>query len=158
MSSRRHRRDMAVLSEMNLTNLLDTALVLVLALLMVTPVMKQGVSVVLPQTVETAVLNSQPKTITISIGPSELAGAADHIYIEDARMANAEQAAKMVKDRQALYPKLGVVIEVDRKAGFETFAQVMAALQAVGIENVDMPTEPVPFDALKHRATETPSK
>lgn len=155
MSNRRHRQGMNVLSEMNLTNLLDTALVLVLALLMVTPVMKQGISVDLPQTVATPVLSSQPKTIAIMIKPSEVAGFGDGIYIEDQRMTP-EEAAKTVKERKALYPKLSVMVEVDRKASYEKFAQVMAALQAVGIEDVDLPTETI--DTAKTEAKRTPAK
>jgi biopolymer transport protein ExbD len=144
---------MAVLSEMNLTNLLDTTLVLILALLMVAPMMKQGISVQLPDAAGEQ-LNSHPKIVTISIAPSEGAGLPDRIYLDDQRKT-VDEISRIIQDRRVMDPKLAVTIEADRKATFESVAQVISALKEIGVEGVDLPTEPVAFKGEKP-ATKAP--
>jgi biopolymer transport protein ExbD len=138
---RRHRQDLEVFSEMNLTNMLDTAFVLLLAFLLVAPMIKQGIELQLPAT-NSGTLNTEIKTITIAIGSSPGAGLPDRIYIEDQRVT-IESMPRIIQERRALYPKLSVLVEADRKVTYETFAQVMAALKAIGIEDIGLPTEPV---------------
>jgi biopolymer transport protein ExbD len=137
---RRHRQDLEIFSEMNLTNMLDTAFILLLAFLLVAPMIKHGIELELPATGAGA-LNTETKTITNAIARSAGEGLPDRIYIEDQRVT-IEELSQIVQQRNAQEANLSVLVETDRRVAYESFVQVMAALKAIGIEAIDLPTEP----------------
>jgi biopolymer transport protein ExbD len=153
---RRHRQDLELFSEMNLTNMLDTAFILLLAFLLVAPMIKHGIELQLPATGAGA-LNTETKTVTIAIGRSMGEGLPDRIYIEDQRVT-LEELTAIVQQRNAQEENLSVLVEADRKVSYETFAQVMSALKAIGIEAIDLPTEPAEVNPGREPAAGQPSR
>jgi biopolymer transport protein ExbD len=147
---KRHRQDLEIFSEMNLTNMLDTAFILLLAFLLVAPMIKHGIELELPGTAAGA-LSTETKTLTVAIGRSPGEGLPDRIYIEDRRVT-LEEMSQIVRERQTEDAKLSVLVEADRKVTYETIAQVMASLKAIGIEAIDLPTEPVDMEPERRGA------
>jgi biopolymer transport protein ExbD len=140
---KRHRRDLEVMSDLNLTNMIDTAFVLLIVFILVAPAMKSGLDINLPK-VEGG--ESKPtdvnKTLTISIGKSPGAGLSEPIIVEDRRLTLDELRAT-IESKRMLNSKLDVVIEADRTSTYDTFAQVLSVLKALNIENIGLITDPV---------------
>ncbi|MEN6627359.1 MAG: biopolymer transporter ExbD [Candidatus Sumerlaeia bacterium] len=136
----RHRRSLPLQSEMNLTNLLDTAFVLLIAFMLMAPMLKNGISLNLP-TVKTGPISTQQNTITISIGKAIDALSTDPIYIEEERLT-VDQVAETLQKKQATYESISVVIEADKDAKYDTVAQVLGRVKGLGIKSVGLITEP----------------
>lgn len=143
---RRHIRQYDAIADLNLTNLLDVSFVLLLAFMMVAPSLKTGLSVDLPRVEQhVAGLDQEGKTITVEIRKQPLEG----VYVDDRRLQiaasedpDARTLERVIADKRSKYPAISVVIEADRASQYETFARVVAALQALGIDNVGLVTKP----------------
>jgi biopolymer transport protein ExbD len=138
---KRHRRDLEVMSELNLTNLLDTAFTLLIAFMLVAPSVKHGIELDLPQ-VSRQNMSTEPETVTIVIQKQQLAGAGDLLYIDDKRLDLAG-IQDFMQNKLRANPKVSVVIEADKNATYDTFAKLVGLIQNVGIENIGLTTEPV---------------
>jgi biopolymer transport protein ExbD len=137
---KRHHQELNILTEMNLTNLMDTAFILLIAFLLVAPVLKHGIEIDLPK-VSVAPISTESKTVTIVITRSPEAGFGEQIYVEDERIS-LEDLDALIQDKKAQYEKLDIMIEVDKTARYDIFAQVLARLKNLGVENIGLPTEP----------------
>ena len=137
---RRHHRDLSILSEMNLTNLLDTAFTLLIAFMLVAPTIKHGIELELPK-ISRGEMQTESKTLTIAIKKKAFEDTVEPIYIEDQRVT-LDNLKDIIRERQAIYPKMSVLIEADKDATYDTVAKVLATLQNLGINNVGLPTLP----------------
>lgn len=135
---RRHRQELEIFSEMNLTNMLDTAFTLLLAFLLVAPMIKHGIDLELPSA-QAGALSTEGQSLTIAIARRTADDLPDRIYIEDQRVTT-EQMVEIIKERQALYPNLAIMLEADRLVRYETVLQVVAALRNAGIGGIGLPT------------------
>jgi biopolymer transport protein ExbD len=140
---RRHRRDLRILSEINLTNMVDTAFILLIGFMLLAPAIKHGLQLELPQVSQASELSTDAKTVTIVIKKRELAGTSEPIYIEDERV-ELDEIEGIIARKQALYPKLDVIIEGDAESTLDTFAKVLSILKGMGIESIGVPTDPIP--------------
>lgn len=127
------------MTEMNVTNLLDTAFVLLMAFMIVAPAIKHGIEIDLP-TVNGQNMDAQ-KTVTVVIQKSPLDAADAWIYVEDKRYM-LEDLTKELRTRKQLFPKLDVLIEADKQAPFGVVAQAMGAIKNAGINDVGWVTQP----------------
>lgn len=154
---RRHRRDYEVMSEMNLTNLLDTAFVLLIAFIMASPSMRQGLQIDLPKVggPAEALVQKSKEVLTITLRKNPLQGAADQIVVGEARL-DLDQLSAMIDLKKASTKDLDVILEADKAVTYETVAQVIGILKNRGIENVGLPTEPA--DAQSDEKGKTKSK
>lgn len=139
---RRHQQELGPMSEMNVTNLLDTAFVLLIAFMMVAPTIKHGIQIDLPVVKAGSIEGDKKKTLTIVLQKKSTDAGTDRIYIEDKRLTIPELTAEVQKQKK-LYPEMDVVVEGDRAVTLETLLQVVATLQSIGIENVGFPTKPI---------------
>lgn len=142
---KRHRRDLEVLSDLNLTNLMDTAFILLIAFMLVAPMIRHGIELELPQ-VSRGPLQTESRTVTIVINTPAVEGGSDRIYVEDQRIDLADLRG-VIEEKQATFEKIDIVVEADRDVRYEIFAQVMALLKNMDIENVGLATEPSELDA-----------
>lgn len=152
---RRHRQPLHAMSEMNVTNLLDTAFILLIVFMLVAPQLSQGIKVDLPKVVAASALDIPPdKTFLISI--EKLAAAADdkkeQVYARQ-QPVDLEELKSMVKDEQEKLksktpseqtskPELGVVVEADKEASWQGVSSVLNALAQVGVTRVGFKTLP----------------
>lgn len=125
-----------VLSEINVTPLVDVMLVLLIIFMVTAPMMQQGLDVELPQTANTGVpTTDEPFILVIKKDGSVHAG--------ETRMRVNELKTKLAaifatrKNKQ-------VYIQADRAVSYGTVAEVMGEVRAAGIYSIGMITLPKP--------------
>lgn len=124
----------AVLSEINVTPLVDVMLVLLIMFMVTTPLMQQGIQVDLPKTSSTGLeLNEAPLLIVIEanqkITIAKNAVALSHL---------SEKLKAIFKTRK----NKQVFIQADRRVDYGIVAEVMAETKAAGIHNLGLVTLP----------------
>ena len=125
-----------VKSEINVTPLVDVMLVLLIIMMLVAPMLEQGVSVKLPTAVNaTPKPQSQDQTI-VAIGANRA------LYINAKPVQEAELATKVT---ELLESKSGgekvVIIRADEEVDYGTVMAAMDQLRLAGIEDIGLITE-----------------
>lgn len=142
---RRHRQELGPLTEMNVTNLLDTAFVLLMAFMIVAPATKHGIELDLP-VVEGESMDKK-KTLTVVIAEPSSEGT-ERVYVDDERLTY-EGLTKLLIDRKARFPELDILVEVDKSVPAEILLQTVSAIKDSGIENIGLPTLPTADDSKR---------
>jgi biopolymer transport protein TolR len=126
--------DRKLMSEINVTPLVDVMLVLLIIFMVAAPMMMQGMDVQLPQT-KSKVIHSQEERLVISITKTK------EIFINQYRVSPEELQEKL----KALYQnkKEGeVFLRADRSLAYGLVVQIMSDIKNAGIEKLGMVTEP----------------
>jgi biopolymer transport protein ExbD len=127
-----------VKSDINVTPLVDVMLVLLIIMMLVAPMLEQGVQVKLPKAANaTAKPQSQDQTI-IAIGANR------SLYVNAKPVQEAELATKV---SELLENKPGgeriVIIRADEEVEYGAVMSAMDALRTAGIEDIGLITQPV---------------
>ncbi|MBV8617265.1 MAG: biopolymer transporter ExbD [Curvibacter sp.] len=123
-----------VMSEINMTPLVDVMLVLLIIFIITIPVMKHSVNVDLPRA-SNHPEEARPETIRLSV-------AADGSYYwNENRIADAE-LDRLMAASAAKEPQPELHIRGDREVRYERVAQAMAAAQHAGLKKIGFITEP----------------
>lgn len=123
-----------VLSEINVTPLVDVMLVLLIIFMVTAPMMQQGLEVQLPETASSGVATSdEPFILVIRKDRSIHAGQAELQVNALARRLKAIFANR--KNKQ-------VYIQADRNVEYGVVAEVMGEIRAAGIYQIGMITLP----------------
>ena len=141
---RRHRPENKVSTELNVTNLLDTTLVLLLAFMIVTPTLKSGVDLKLPEVDEKAQtpLEADPKkTLSISISKPLMEGLDPRVMVEE-KQVDLGGLRDAINRKLITHPDVDVIIESDQSVSYGEFMKVLGVVKAAGIENIGLPTDP----------------
>ena|SRR5579863_3069759 len=123
----------SLVSQINVTPLVDVMLVLLIIFMVTAPILEQGVQVTLPK-VKAAALPGKEEQFVVSITRDS------EVYLNDARMTPAELSEKLAaigKER----PDREVFVRADDQVPYGQVIRTMAAIKAAGIENVGMVTE-----------------
>ena len=128
--------DVEVMSEINMTPLVDVMLVLLIIFIITVPVMKHAVNIDLPRASNVA-QDAKPQTIRLSV---DAIGA---YYWNEAPLADADLAAQL-SAAAARQPQPELHIRGDKAVRYERVAQVMAAAQQAGLKKIGFITEPGP--------------
>lgn len=128
-----------VKSEINVTPLVDVMLVLLIIMMLVAPMLEQGVSVKLPKAVNaTPKPQSQDQTI-VAIGANRA------LYVNAKQVAEAELATKV---SELLEAKAGgekvVIIRADEEVDYGAVMAAMDSLRQAGVEDIGLITESAP--------------
>ena len=125
-----------VMSEINVTPLVDVMLVLLVIFILTVPVLTHSVKVDLPQTqkLNTAV---DPKSISISVASD------GSVYWNSKRIDNA-QLETMLAEVAAQEQQTEIRLYGDRRVTYEEVVKIMAAAQRAGIEKLGFVTQPQP--------------
>ena len=131
-----------VKSEINVTPLVDVMLVLLIIMMLVAPMLEQGVSVKLPKAVNASPKpQSQDQTI-IAIGANRA------LYVNAKPVQEAELATKV---SELLENKAGgdkvVIIRADEEVDYGAVMAAMDQLRQAGIEDIGLITESAPQGA-----------
>jgi len=126
--------DNEVMSEINMTPLVDVMLVLLIIFIITVPVLTHSVKLELPRANNQPNL-VKPKTITISI-------TADGSIHWDKSVVNETELALRLNNVTQQNPQPEVQIHGDRKAQYEYVVRAMAAAQRAGILKLGFITDP----------------
>ena len=123
-----------MLSEINVTPMVDVMLVLLIIFMVSAPLMQQGIQVDLPKTKSPA-LAEQEKPILLMINR------ANEIEIGGAKIDPDKLAEKL----RAIYErrsKKEIMVQADKGVSYGQVAATMALIQAAGITRIGLVTEP----------------
>lgn len=122
-----------VMSEINVTPLVDVMLVLLVVFIVTAPLLTNAIHVTLPKTDKTAAPN-EPRAVTISVDASE------KIFIEKREIAvtTLESELRTLKDR---HKDLTLYLQADDASRYGIVAKVMAAIERSGVAKVAVITE-----------------
>ncbi len=145
----RRRSSKGVMSDINVTPLVDVMLVLLIVFMVAAPLMTVGVPIDLPKT-DAKPLNSQVEPLSVSIKPD------GSIYLIDQPMTIEELTTKL----QALYgidPEKEIRVRGDLAATYGPIAQVLGAINAAGFKKIGLETLPGAGGAAAAPAAATPA-
>ncbi|AXF08412.1 outer membrane transport energization protein ExbD [Paraburkholderia sp. GV068] len=122
-----------VLSEINITPLVDVMLVLLVAFIVTAPLLNNALHVKLPKTESTAPAPAT-KTVMVSID------AHGQIYV-DRETRTLEQLDAAMRALAARDPNSGVSLQADASVPYGTVAKAMAAIEHAGVTKLAVLTE-----------------
>ena len=123
-----------VKSEINVTPLVDVMLVLLIIMMIVAPLLQQGISVVLPTATNTV---DKPETQ----GQSVIAiGANKELYLNARPIAESELVTKVNEALENQKEKI-IIIKADEDVEYGAVMAAMDELRASGIEDMGLITE-----------------
>ncbi|MBJ7578522.1 ExbD/TolR family protein [Devosia sp. MC532] len=128
---RRRRKSRAVISEINITPMVDVMLVLLIIFMVAAPMMTTGVPVDLPQSAAGSMPN-QTKPITVSVSP-EGAIFVDQTPVAESELITTLSGLATTEDR--------VYLQGDTTANYGVVMRVMGQLSAAGYTKIGLVTE-----------------
>lgn len=123
-----------VVSDINMTPLVDVMLVLLIIFIITVPVLTHSVKLDLPQADNTP-NEEKPDTIQLSVT------AAGELHWNDSVIASTELESRL-QEAARKYPQPEVHIRGDKAVAYEHVIKVMAAAQRAGLEKLGFVTEP----------------
>lgn len=134
MSNTGGGKSRAVMSEINVTPLVDVMLVLLIIFMITAPMMQQGLEIDLPETAATGVSTSdEPFVLVINKGHKITVG------------GTAISATDLRKRLEAIFEKRAnkqIYLQADKSVDYGFVAETMAEIRAAGISNIGLVTLP----------------
>ncbi|MCB0363990.1 MAG: protein TolR [Bdellovibrionaceae bacterium] len=128
------RGSRAVLSEINVTPLVDVMLVLLVIFMVTAPMMNQGLDVELPETASSGVeTTDEPMTLVIRKNRK--------LYIGEAAVTMDTLGKKLIAIMETRKNKQ-VYIQADRQVDYGYVAEAMGEIRAAGIYSIGLITTP----------------
>ena len=124
-----------VKSEINVTPLVDVMLVLLIIMMIVAPLLQQGVPLTLPQAANTA---EKPETQDQTV----VAITADKRYFINSQQVAPDRLASRVVEVLETQAQKIVIIKADVDAEYSAVMEAMDTLRAAGIEDMGLITDP----------------
>ncbi len=134
MSSGGSRRSKAVLSEINVTPLVDVMLVLLIMFMVTTPLMQQGIEVNVPKTASSGVEMTEEPFLLVIHKDRRMEAAKNRIQMEELK-PKMQAIFKTRKNKQ-------IYIQADKQVDYGVVAEAMAEIRAAGITNIGLITLP----------------
>ncbi len=122
-----------VLSEINITPLVDVMLVLLVSFILTIPVLTNSVHVNLPKTVTTTPPEQQ-KSVTVTVD------AEGRIYLDNAEVSQ-ENLGSSLQALKAANSGLSLHLRADDRVPYGPVAKVMAAIEHAGVAKVSILTD-----------------
>lgn len=127
-------RNRTVLSQINVTPLVDVVLVLLIIFMVTAPMFQEGIDVNLPKVKASGITaGDEPLVITIDKG--------GNVYISNTRIAISELKAKLASIQRR--KEKVVLIRADQDVPYGLVIKAMAEIREGGVERVGMITEPL---------------
>jgi biopolymer transport protein TolR len=135
-SGRRHRRRRGVMSEINVTPMVDVMLVLLIIFMVSAPLLTVGVPIDLPQT-QAKSLDQDNSPITVSLNNE------GKIFLQNNEVGVDELLTKLkaISDARGTGFDERIYVRGDRKVDYGTVMRVMGRLSAAGFHRVALVTE-----------------
>ena len=130
----RHKRK-KLMSDINVVPYIDVMLVLLVIFMITAPMLKEGVTVELPQAAAKPVDIKDQETLVITMDDKS------KLYLDDREMKRKDMIEKIMRTIKAR-PKTEVLIRGDRRIAYGEVVSLMAQLQKAGVDTVGLATEP----------------
>ncbi len=127
----RRRRKSGVMSEINITPMVDVMLVLLIIMMVAAPMMTSGVAVDLPRTAA-GEMASQTRPITVIVSPE------GSIFVDDTPVSETELVPLV---GTLATPEDRIFLRGDTTANYGTVMRVMGMLSAAGYTKIGLVTE-----------------
>ena len=125
------RENHSVLSRINITNLVDVALTLVIILLMIGPLIEQGIEVKLPATSPGKI--SVEESIIVTVAPGE-------VYYIGREKVKLRQLYQTLKEGKTQNPQLSVIVKGDEKVLYRDLIKVLDIAKKCKINMIGLAT------------------
>ena len=134
MGKRRHRRQ-RVMSEINVTPMVDVMLVLLIIFMVSAPLLTVGVPIDLPQSQATS-LDQDKEPLTLSVNDS------GKVFLQNAEIDVEEMVPKLQAVAQARGgTEARIYVRGDKRVDYGTMMKVMGRLSSAGFHRVALVTE-----------------
>lgn len=127
------QEDDSVLSEINITPLVDVMLVLLVSFVLTIPVLTNAVHINLPKTVTTTPPEQQ-KTVTVTVDSD------GQVYLDNTVIA-LEQLGVRLRELKAGNSELTLHLRADDRVPYGPVAKVMAAIERAGVARLAILTD-----------------
>lgn len=128
------QEDDSVLSEINITPLVDVMLVLLVAFIITIPALTNAVHINLPKTVTTTPPDQQ-KSVTVTVDDT------GKIYLDNEAVTQTDIGTRL-QALKAAHAGLSLHLRADERVPYGPVAKVMAAIERAGISRVSVLTDP----------------
>ena len=134
-----------IVSDINVTPLVDVMLVLLIIFMVTAPMMTQGVDVKLPESSAPAI-PSDDERLVITVTEDR------KVYINENLVEPGELESKLAAITQNRLDHKGVFLRADEKIPYGYVMEVMGLIRQAGIDQIGMVTEPAksPAPNAKH--------
>jgi len=126
-----------MMSEINVTPLVDVMLVLLIIFMVTAPMMTQGLEVDLPDTDHSIALPTEDKQTILTVK------ADGTVFLDETMVPNVANLAFAVQEVMKIKNSKSVFLKADKITPYGTVATVMGQLLQAGITNIGLVTEPV---------------
>lgn len=133
-----------LMSDINVTPLVDVMLVLLIIFMVTAPMMMQGVDVSLPEATAEP-LESEREHLVITVDKE------NKVFINDFQVSVDGLGEKLKKILEGRSDR-EVFLKADKDISYGTVVQVMAEVKGAGVEKLGMVTEPAVFDEESQKA------
>ena len=133
-----------LMSDINVTPLVDVMLVLLIIFMVTAPMMMQGVDVSLPEATAEP-LESEKEHLVITVDKE------NKVFINDFQVSVDGLGEKLQKILEGRSDR-EVFLKADKDISYGTVVQVMAEVKGAGVEKLGMVTEPAVFDQESQKA------
>ena len=129
---RRRGRHHGLISEINVTPMVDVMLVLLIIFMVAAPLLTVGVPIDLPDT-QAKAMNADTQPITVSINE------AGKVFLQETEIPIEEVVAKLQAISKTGYDER-IYVRGDKTADYGTVMKVMARISAAGYKNIGLVT------------------
>jgi biopolymer transport protein TolR len=123
-----------VKADINVTPLVDVMLVLLIIMMLITPMLQQGVAMRLPQASHTLDKPTTQDNTTVAVGKD------GSMYVNAKQVSEAEMASKVTEALESKKEKV-VFIKADEEALYSSVMAAMDQLHQAGVEDIALITE-----------------
>ncbi|GAA5013068.1 biopolymer transporter ExbD [Acinetobacter puyangensis] len=127
-------QDDDVVSEINITPLVDVMLVLLIVFIVTAPLLTNTVKVNLPKAAPTQ-STDQNKAVVISVNPE------GEIFLDKDKVA-LENFEQEIQNRKNANDKLALNLNADETVPYGTIAKLLASIERVGVDKLSVITVP----------------
>lgn len=125
-----------VMSEINVTPLVDVMLVLLIIFMVTTPMMQQGIDIELPETASSGVATAEEPFVLVIKKNKQIYVGNQRLQLSDVR-----KRLKAIFDTRK---NKQIYLQADRAVDYGFVAETMAELRAAGIYSIGLVTLPKP--------------
>ena len=123
-----------VKADINVTPLVDVMLVLLIIMMLITPMLQQGVAMRLPQASNTTDKPTTQDNTTVAVGKD------GSMYVNAKQVTETEMASKVTEALESKKEKV-VFIKADEEALYSSVMAAMDQLHQAGVEDIALITE-----------------